>query len=902
MRVLSYSLLCFPVAATQASKSSYDGPDYESLPLDTIFPGPWEDNIRAPVNKSYITPAEIFASEGDIIGASSLLQDAGSHDEKAWVVGPGGLITFEFGENIAGRVCFEVDSLKNDPYLVLSYSESPFFAGREPDATNDQVPRDLPLKFSITSAGQNCVAPGYNRGAFKYLTVFMPEEDVPAEEGFWHDGHSAPQREKKQNRPWYAAVGQKVLGWDPVSKNDTANNPKVSISKLWVNCTAFPSNPNGRAYTGYFDSSSSLLNRVWYAGAWTLQLSTLDPREGSALIDFNRNFDHNNAPQGAWYSNYTIANGTVVTTDGAKRDRMVWPGDMTIAVPGIAVSTYDMLAVRNALDTIYEHQYGDGSMPYAGPPMGAFGEFSDTYHLHTLVGTYAYVLYSGDLDWLKTRWSAYTTALEVSIAKVDEFNLLHVSSVFDWIRPGMTGHNVEASAILYEVLGNSIKLAEWIGEEETGKDEAWEETRGRLRKGIATLYCSDDQLFSDNKGRRGCSGSEKVLPQDGNSWTLISHTADPALAYNVSESLRARWIKYGAPATEFPNVISPFASSFELLAHAAAENHDAAVELIELMWGYMLDGPGMTNSTLLEGYRIDGYIHYPAYPSDARNSHAHGWSSGPTTVLMQGILGINLLTPLGQTWEIRPHLTKWLSHARGGFATKLGKFEVATARMKSLSTGRKVEGLNITVPAGTTGAVNWGEEKQIRSADMSSSFSLFRYTEPETSGQVWIASEWSDLVPDDEWMKPEVEERPEGVVDWKALEANYVHAEQRFAVANTGAARAKMDVWTPKQLATKVRAEIKQANLDLELTLAPLIAETQRLKEESIANFEVLAKAKAAGIKGAELAAITRDVQRKTKEILDTAQKNDDEFTMRAKKATERHERLAKEQGALSAQ
>jgi hypothetical protein len=29
-----------------------------------------------------------------------------------------------------------------------------------------------------------------------------------------------------------------------------------------VNCTAFPSNPSGRAYTGYFDSSSSMLNRV----------------------------------------------------------------------------------------------------------------------------------------------------------------------------------------------------------------------------------------------------------------------------------------------------------------------------------------------------------------------------------------------------------------------------------------------------------------------------------------------------------------------------------------------------------------------------------------------------------------------------------------------------------------
>ena len=657
---------------------------------------------------------------------------------------------------------------------MLSYSESPFFAGREPDATGDRQARDLPLSYSFTHTGLNCVGKGYNRGAFKYLTVFMPEWDVPTEGGFWHEGHSAPQRNLRVQKPsWYKAVGQKFMGWNNTARNGTYE-PAVTISAVWVNCTAFPSNPNGRAYTGYFDSSSSMLNRVWYAGAWTLQLSTLDPQEGGSLIDFNRFFDHNNAPQGAWYSNYTIANGTAVTTDGAKRDRMVWPGDMTIAVPGIAVSTYDMLAVRNALDTIYEHQYVDGSMPYAGPPMGAFGEFSDTYHLHTLVGTYAYVLYSGDLDWLETRWSAYVRALEISIAKVDETDLLHVTSIFDWIRPGMTGHNVEASAILFEVLGNSVNLAKWLGKNSTTNGEDWNYTRSRLRRGISTLYCAQDGMYSDNMGRRGCNGAEKVLPQDGNSWALLSQAVDGQRAYNVSENLRSRWIKYGAPAVEFPNVISPFASSFELLGHAAAGNHDAAVELIELMWGYMLDGPGMTNSTLLEGYRLDGYVHYPAYWSPARNSHAHGWAAGPTTVLMQGILGIQLLSPLGKTWKIEPHLSKWLSYARGGFATKLGKFEVAMTRLRTLSTGRKVESLSISVPRGTTGLVNWGRKAQSRSEGMGTSFKFYRYTDPSTSAEEeWQSFAESDLVEDDTWVKPEMEERPEGIVDWEALPENY---------------------------------------------------------------------------------------------------------------------------------
>jgi hypothetical protein len=89
--------LCFA-----ATKASFAGPDYENLPLDTIFAGPWESNIRAPVNKSYIVPVKIFNHEGNVTGAEALLQDADASGV-SWTISPGGLITFEFQENIGGR-------------------------------------------------------------------------------------------------------------------------------------------------------------------------------------------------------------------------------------------------------------------------------------------------------------------------------------------------------------------------------------------------------------------------------------------------------------------------------------------------------------------------------------------------------------------------------------------------------------------------------------------------------------------------------------------------------------------------------------------------------------------------------------------------------------------------------
>ncbi|KAK4163568.1 Six-hairpin glycosidase-like protein [Cladorrhinum sp. PSN259] len=633
---------------------------------------------------------------------------------------------------------------------------------------------------------------------------------------------------KKQGREVPAANEQQKIPSEKEDekakdeKEEEKEKPWITIKKVWTNCTAFPSQSNGRAYSGYFYSSSNLLNRIWYAGAWTLQLSTIDPKEGGALIDYNRAVDGNLSPTGSWYSNFTISNGTAVTTDGAKRDRMVWPGDMYIAIPGIALSTYDLVAVRNALDVLYAFQYGDGSLPYAGPPMGSHGEFSDTYHMHTLLGTYFYVLYSGDMEWLKGKWEKYVKALGVSTGKVDEYDLLHVSSTSDWLRPGMSGHNGEASAILHEVLGRSVILARWLGLEGDGKlDEAkitsWKAIQERLSNGLSRLYCPANGLFSDNIGARSCDGNEACLPQDGNSWALISgidlgpsgvpwsdpkshNRSDvplpdgPPTPRNVSDNLRSRWTKFGAPAVEFPNVISPFSSGFELLAHHSAGRLDTAVELMLLEWGYLLDGPGFTNSTLAEGFRVDGDVQYPAYWSSARNSHAHGWSSGPTQLLVRGVLGIEIVGPAGVEWRVTPELTEWLGWARGGFATKKGAFEVWVWRTKILGdddSKKKGVVIQVKTPEETRGTIGVGVKSEGVEVE-GGGVRLFYKMDGESLksldlGQKKVVGtgenteEWyrnivvelgggKMLVFDDEWKEPAMEQREPGVVNWDVME------------------------------------------------------------------------------------------------------------------------------------
>ncbi|KAM7201449.1 Six-hairpin glycosidase-like protein [Rhypophila sp. PSN 637] len=799
------------------------------MPLKKLYGPPWHGEwqkyIKAPEDKSHILPERIYKVRGNVstssssssMGSRSVLpgndfeEVTGQGRGDGILLGMGGSLTVAFKENIGGRICLDIDSIGTGSEkegvvtVTLGYSESPWYAGPVPDATGDRQDRDLPLRLKLKGGktGKVCVGKDFIRGSFKYFTISVP---VP-----WALGEKSQTRE---DRHW------------------------LRIKSLWAVLTSYPDEKHGRNYTGYFHSSNDLLNRIWYSGAWTLQLSTIDPKEGSSLIDYNRQIDHNNSPQGSWYSNFTISNGTSVTTDGAKRDRMVWPGDMFIAIPGIAVSTKDMLSVRNALDVLYNFQYEDGSLPYAGPPMGHHHEFSDTYHLHTLLGTYNYVLYSGDLAYLRSKWNAYQRALNVSIAKVDSMGLLHVSSVSDWLRPGLTGHNLEASAILYTTLSKSIVLAKWLSsidaEDETDMFAmfrnqdliySWKETQKRIEKGLARLYCPSTGLFSDNIGQRSCKGRYHVDPQDGNSWVLISGLdlsesnlpfTDPKSEerelsplpegvpskLNISDNLIKRWTKFGAPAPEFPNVISPFASGFELLAHAASGNISAAVELMLLEWGYLLDGPGFTNSTLAEGFRVDGHMQYPAYPSAARNSHAHGWSSGPTSVLINSVVGIQVTKYGGLELVVNPRLPGWLSFVRGGFELSSGWVEILVWRVKEWGQKmKKTDGtgiiITVTIPKQTVNGLiqfgglfkdlwedemrkghrvvpySWGEEAFAKGFDqlrlgIMSEFGTGEFLKGEYKSQNFVLKFDEDYVPlemDDT--------RPPGVVDWDVMEENF---------------------------------------------------------------------------------------------------------------------------------
>ncbi|KAJ5661408.1 uncharacterized protein N7477_009024 [Penicillium maclennaniae] len=77
-----------------------------------------------------------------------------------------------------------------------------------------------------------------------------------------------------------------------------------------------------RNYNGWFHSDDDLINKIWYAGAYTNQLCTINPTHGDALVHFGGGAFHLATTSACpkliyWWSIHNITSGSSTITDGA---------------------------------------------------------------------------------------------------------------------------------------------------------------------------------------------------------------------------------------------------------------------------------------------------------------------------------------------------------------------------------------------------------------------------------------------------------------------------------------------------------------------------------------------------------------------------------------------------------
>ncbi|KAF8848023.1 bacterial alpha-L-rhamnosidase domain protein [Acephala macrosclerotiorum] len=577
------------------------------------FPGPWEKYIYAPDSR-IVSPVKILNPDHSLLSV---------YPNTTHFSPNGSLVIYDFGKEVGGVVTLNYQS-RGKGSLGLAFSEARNWTGYVSDDSNGryQTGADGALLVSVTNTanGSYTMPDAILRGGFRYLSMF--------------------------------------------TTNDTAL--EINITSVSLEISFQPTWPDLKAYGGYFYSNDELLNRIWYAGAYTLQTTAIASDTGRVYPLLSE----------GWMNNASLGtSGSSIFTDGAKRDRATWSGDLGIALPSAFVSTGDFESARNALQLEFDFQKNSGELPMAGPPLAFYG--SDTYHMSSIIGTYEYVLYSGDMALLAKNWPKIRRAVEFVGSKIDNTGLLHVTGTNDWGRYTQGGHTTLANALMYRTLITGSLLANWTNNALLVKK--WTAQAAKLKISInsrlANIWDTKKGAFKDSDR----DVKDFRYPQDGNSLALYYEMANSSHSQNISDYLASNWGPIGAKCPEMEFNIVPFIESMEIKAHLAAHQTTRALDLTRLSWGWYLNNPYGTESTFIEGYLEDGSFGYRANAGYENTysyvSHSHGWSTGPTHALSTYVLGLQLTNPGGKTWVISPQFGN-LKSVEGGFTTGLGKFSV----------------------------------------------------------------------------------------------------------------------------------------------------------------------------------------------------------------------------------
>ncbi|MGA6223722.1 MGH1-like glycoside hydrolase domain-containing protein [Streptomyces umbrinus] len=590
----------------------------------TAVPRAAVDPLNYSPTSRTLKPTAVHKTSGSVANPQNVLSG-----QPTRISGSQSAITLDFGKEVGGVTTLSFGSTSSGSQRVgLAYSESSLYVGNNSDRSSGRDGEDGALYATASANGTYTVPTAKQRGGFRYLTVFLD-----------------------------------TSGW-------------VDLKGVSLDFTAAPGKSNPADYANYFHSNDELLNRIWYAGAYTVQLNTIASNQGRAWPP----------PASEWDNGATVGVGDSILVDGAKRDRTVWPGDLGIAVPSQYAYSGDLTSTRNALTTMFDAQSAEGEISWSGPPFNLKG--SDTYHTWTLLGTSTYYTYTADRAWLDSQWADYKRGMAFIINKIGSSNLLNVTRTQDWARSGQGGENISANALLYAALRGGATLATVEGD--SALAASWNSRAAALKT------AANSRLWDASKGMYKDNPTSGLYPQDGNSLAVwYGLTDSTAKAKSVIAGLGTRWGTYGPTTPEWGGNVSPFVGGMELNARFTANDDHGALDQIRRTWGHMLNSDIGTKSTFWEGIKADGGLAY----GGSFMSLAHGWSSAPTSTLTFDVLGTAPESATG-AYRFVPHPGD-LTSAEGRITMPQGAVNANWSRDPAAGT----YSAHLTSPSGTNGRI-----------------------------------------------------------------------------------------------------------------------------------------------------------------------------------------------------
>lgn len=452
--------------------------------------------------------------------------------------------------------------------------------------------------------------------------------------------------------------------WDDVKSAGNWRSPAVRGAQRWISLQLQAPGtvsidyvrvrrthllPTIADYAGHFLSSDDTLNRVWYASAYTLALDSI-PRPDKKFVG----------------------------VDGAKRDRLLWIGDL---VPeGLTAQTVWRQGagiIKRSLQAFSCQQATDGYIPSNSqidvtcpdvpptPSGNGAGIRLPEYTASWVIAVHDYVRYTGDKTFARHMLPVARRAMAFFTDSLDSNELYSTPPDSQNWHPfdPAGGEDSHTNAMIYRGLLDLADLEQQVG---TDRNAVTDRTQARSLAAAMRTHLWDPMagafLLNADDPLRNHSQDAQVEAVYGG--VVTRSAARSALNFITTHLQQLYGVKNGEYDTDpfMSNYVSPYISGTEILARLHLGDTAGALALMRREWGHMVHTDPYT--TVWEKVGFDGDI--ASYAPQQTNSlpgtnllrgassFAHGWATGPVPALSGYVLGIRPLTDGFTTWTVAP--------------------------------------------------------------------------------------------------------------------------------------------------------------------------------------------------------------------------------------------------------
>ncbi len=333
--------------------------------------------------------------------------------------------------------------------------------------------------------------------------------------------------------------------------------------------------------------------------------------------------------------------------DGLKRDRLPWAGDLTVALLADAYSFGDPEPVKRELAAI-----GSGDMTQG--PVNGIGPYSLWWVIdHDLLQRFF-----GEIDYLRLHYPKIRERM-AEIATHEDSRGFYAEDLgwdfIDWTdrKGGSVRSEITRQVIYFAALKAAARLAERMDDD--ANSSAWEQKAQWLKSVILSI------------------GPDRTR-----------HARMLAIVFGLVDGETARRYAAEIAADDLPPTVTPYMSTFEVMALAKTGETAAALRKFESVWGEMVD---FGVDAYWEGWDRDdkGNEVYEYYGRPYGKSLCHAWSSGPAFLIPGVFLGVRPLADGWRKWEAAPCIPEFAPNARVTVPAPGGPIDVRFANGRQVA-------------------------------------------------------------------------------------------------------------------------------------------------------------------------------------------------------------------------